>query len=164
MTRESVPSFSLTFGVNIHLECLHMYKFIKSLIKLALLLLAIALVFDLHYQGQSIRALAKEYGVKVTSWLYEQGKSLVGKDLKDLTPSSLPKLENTLKSLENSIEGDGKKDNVKKNLEGNKDQSKRLESQKANEAKLDQLTPEDRAKLKELLDQKIKAKPKTSSL
>lgn len=146
-----------------------MYKLIKNVIKLSLLLLAVALVFDLHYQGQSIRKWAKDYGLKITAWTYEQGKNLVGKDLKDLTPSSLPKgLEDSFKALENSIDNGNEKKDVKKNLEGGKDesknQSKKPETTKANAAKLDQLTDADRAKLKELLDQKAKAKPSASSL
>lgn len=137
-----------------------MWKLIKNFVKVLLLLLIIALVFDLHYQGKSIRELAKDYGWKIASWLYTEGKSLVGKDLKDLTPSSIsPKLENTLKILDN--EADSKKNDVKKALEDNKnenkDQSKKSETQPSNVTKLDQLTEQDRAKLKELLDQKLKA-------
>ncbi len=134
-----------------------MWKLVKNIFKLTLLLFAIALVFDLHYQGQSIRQLSKEYGWKISAWLYGQGKSLVGKDLKDLTPSSLPKLENTLKTLENDLNNNEKKNDVKKTLENSKDQSKKAETLKGNMTKLDQLTEQDRAKLKELLNQKVKA-------
>lgn len=125
-----------------------MYKTIKTILKIVVILFAIALVLDLHYQGRSIRQWSKEYGWKATSWIYSQGKSLVGKDLKDLTPSSLPKIEKALKFIETDSNSGDKKDDVKKSLEGN-DASK-------DQSKLDQLTEKDRAKLKEFLDQKSK--------
>lgn len=137
-----------------------MYKFIKNVLKLALVLLAIALLLDLHYQGRSIRQWSKEYAWKASAWIYEKGKSWVGKDLKDLTPSSMPKIEKALKFIESDSNKDEKKEDVKKSLEGSdasKDQSRKPESSKANLTKLDQLTEQDRAKLKELLEQKVKA-------
>lgn len=142
-----------------------MYNLIKKIIKIVILLLVIALVFDLHYQGQSIRQWSKDYGVKISAWLYDKGKDLVGKDLKDLTPSSLPRLEKSLKSLTNDADQPEKKNEVKKSLEdaAPKDQSMKAETQRSNVTKLDQLTDQDRAKLKELLEQKSK-NSKTSSL
>ncbi len=141
-----------------------MYKTIKTILKIVLILFAIALILDLHYQGRSIRQWSKEYAWKATSWIYSQGKSLVGKDLKDLTPSSLPKLEKALKFIEPDSNNSEKKEDVKKSLEGGKDdsssnQSHKPETSKANVTRLDQLTNQDRAKLKELLDQKVLSSP-----
>jgi len=139
-----------------------MYKTIKTLVKLALLLFAVALILDLHYEGRSIRQWSKEYAWKASNWVYGQSKALVGKDLKDLTPSALPKLEDALKSIGNDSTNDTQKNDVKKSLENNdssKDQSKKAETSKASVSKLDQLTDQDRAKLRELLEQKSKSKP-----
>ncbi len=146
-----------------------MYQLIKRIIKIVLVLFAIALILDLQYEGRSIRQWSKEYGLKASAWVFNQSKSLVGKDLKDLTPPSLPKLENTLKSLGDGFKSNDQSDDVKKNLEGDKqdpskDQSKKAESSKANVTKLDQHTEEDRAKLKALLEKKSKEKPQASSL
>ncbi len=146
-----------------------MYKTIKTIIKFALIIFGIVLLLDLHYQGRSIREMSKDYAWKISAWIYGQGKSLVGKDLKDLTPSSIPKIEKALKFIENdsNLNNGEKRDDVKKSLEDNdssKDQSKKPETSKSNVTKLDQLTEQDRAKLKELLEQKVKDKPKTSSL
>lgn len=146
-----------------------MYQLLKKIFKIALVLFAIALLLDLQWEGRSIRQVSKEYGLKASAWVYSQGKALVGKDLKDLTPSSLPKIENTLKSLGDDLKNGGEKnDDVKKNLEGGKDDSSRNatkpESSKSNLTKLDQHTEQDRAKLKELLEKKSKEKAQISPL
>jgi len=149
-------AYFLTFSVNIYLEYAIMFKLIKTILKLALLLFIVALIFDLHYQGRSIRHWSKEYAWKLSSFLYEKGKALVGKDLKDLTPSSFPQLQDTLKSLGNEAEEPEKKKEIKKFLEGepSKGSSKKTETLNSNMTKLDQLSDQDRAKLKKLLEQK----------
>lgn len=146
-----------------------MYQLIKRIIKIVLVLFAIALILDLQYEGRSIRQWSKEYGLKASGWVFNQGKSLVGKDLKDLTPSSLPKLENTLKSLGDGFKSNDPNEDVKKNLEGDKqdpskDQTKKAETSKSNLTHLDQLTDQDRAKLKALLEKKSKEKSQATSL
>src|SRR4029450_10875461 len=76
-----------------------MIKSIRTIVKIALILLVVALVLDLHYKGKSSRQYAKEYGEKAFQYLQRAYKNLVGKDLEELTPKSLSDLPKKVKSL-----------------------------------------------------------------
>src|SRR4030095_3833937 len=76
-----------------------MFKHLRTLLKVAILLIAVALILDLHYKGKSSREYAKEYGQKAFQYLHRAYKNLVGKDLEELAPKSLSDLPKKVKSL-----------------------------------------------------------------
>src|SRR4029434_5522465 len=82
-----------------HIGAADMIKSIRTIVKIALILVVVALVLDLHYKGKSSRQYAKEYGQKAFQYLHQVYKNLVGKDLEELTPKSLSDLPNKVKSL-----------------------------------------------------------------
>jgi hypothetical protein len=130
-----------------------MIKWIRRLVKIAVLLIAVALILDLHYQGKSARQYAKEYGEKGVQWVYRTYKNLVGKDLEDLTPKSLSDIPAKIKQLGSETENKNSPPALKKEvLQENPSQKQQGSSGSPD----DGITHEDREKLKQLLEQKSK--------
>ena len=117
-----------------------MFRLIKNLIKITLLFIAVALILNLRYQGRSARDYAEEYGLKVFQWAYQKSKTLNNKDVEQLIPEATTQLKKEVESLMN------KSDNSLKT---------KPESQKA-----DQLTAQDRERLKKLVEAKMKPESK----
>ncbi len=114
-----------------------MFTFVKKILKITLVLVAIAVIFDFHYQGKSAREYARIYGWEALSYLYTQAKSLVGKDIEDLAPKSFKQLPGQIEALLPS----------------------QSESKKSVPLKGDALTPQDREALDKLLKEKLKKHP-----
>lgn len=118
-----------------------MFKLIKRLIQIAILFIIFALIFNLKYNGVSTRIYAEEYGKKIFNYLYHLGKSLVGKDLKEIGPEILPTVKEKFEELSNET--------LNKTLP--------KESLKKNEPKKepqDKISNEDRKKLEKLVKEK----------
>ncbi|MBL7685711.1 MAG: hypothetical protein JNK65_06730 [Deltaproteobacteria bacterium] len=145
----------------------------SRIIKLVVLLAIVAVALDLHYQGRSARDYAKEYGLKLVDFVYTQGKSLVGKDLSEMTPKTLSDLPKHLKLEDSKTKQETvRKDSpVQEKQEDKKEiqvQKKELTSSVAESipstrpvskpasSKNDQLTNDDRESLKKLLEEKNK--------
>jgi hypothetical protein len=122
-----------------------MFKWFHRLVRLAILLVVIALIFDFHYKGRSSRDYALEYGKKAFTYLYGRAKALMGKDLEEITPKSISEVPEKLKELAGANEK--KADTPPSSKE--KDSSS---------SKGDDLTDEDRAALKKLLEEKSQTK------
>jgi|GEM_PF-2426459 len=136
-----------------------MIRHIRTLVKIVLILVVVALVLDLHYKGKSSRQYAKEYGEKAIQYLHRTYKNLVGKDLEELTPKSLSDLPKKVKSL---TEDPDKKDiTVPSNITTpSKEEVSKLNPSGAAPVppnpKIDGLTDEDRARMQKLLEEKMK--------
>ncbi|MFO1520433.1 MAG: hypothetical protein U1F57_12355 [bacterium] len=130
-----------------------MFKLFNRLWKLALILVAVALIFDFHYKGRSTRDYAKEYGMKAFHWAYGFTKGLIGKDIEDL-PKTFKDLPDQLKS------GGAEKPKPVELSKGPAPTAKEEAAAKPAEAKpnekQDSITPEDREALKKLLEKKMK--------
>ena len=124
-----------------------MFKWLNRLVKLAILLVVIALIFDFHYKGRSSRDYAWDYGKKAFAYLYERGRALVGKDLEEIAPKSISDIPGKLKE----ITGISEKDANEKAKAEVKSEDKSLD-------KGDNLTDEDREALKKLLEKKSQKK------
>lgn len=135
-----------------------MIKSIRTIVKIALILLVVALVLDLHYKGKSSRQYAKEYGEKAFQYLQRAYKNLVGKDLEELTPKSLSDLPKKVKSL---TEDPDKKELVAPtNLApAAKEELSKVAPSNApaipSNPQNDGLTEEDRQRMKKLLEEKM---------
>jgi len=117
-----------------------MFRLIKNIIKITLLFIAVALILNLRYQGRSARDYAEEYGLKLFQWAYQKSKSLNNKDIEQLIPAATTEIKKEVESLMNK---------------GDNSKSIKAESQKA-----DQLTSQDRARLKQLVEEKMKPESK----
>src|SRR5215467_12229910 len=85
-----------------------MIKLIRRLVKIAVLLIAVALILDVHYKGKSARQYAKEYGEQAIQFVYRTYKNLVGKDLEDITPKSISDIPTKIKQLGSEADKDKK--------------------------------------------------------
>jgi len=119
-----------------------MLRWLNRLIKLAILLVVIALIFDLHYKGRSSRDYAWEYGKKASAYLYDRFKALVGKDLDEIRPKSLSEIPAKVKEIA-GVGGTDAEPKATDNKPGEKGSG---------------LTEEDREALRKLLEQKSQKK------
>lgn len=122
-----------------------MFRLFKRIFQIAILFIIFALIFNLKYNGTSARTYAEEYGTKAFAYLYQLGKNLVGKDLKEIGPEIIPTVKEKFKEFGNDVENEkSSKETVKKN-----------EPKKTSQ---DKLTDEDREKLNKLLKEKTEKK------
>lgn len=125
-----------------------MIRWIKKLFKLALLLVVVALIFNFQYRGKSARQYALEYGLPAVEWVYEKIKWLINKDVTEIVPKSVPDLKEKAKEVQKEIYS------VMPNGKGETQvQNKGLAESKPRQ---DSITNQDREKLKQLLERKIK--------
>ena len=103
-----------------------MFKFIKRILQITLLFILVALILNLKYNKKSAREYASEYGKKIFNSIYQFGKGLVGKDLKEIGSDLLPTVKKTFKEFD----------------------------EKNTPSSQDQLTDQDRKKLEKLLKEK----------
>ena len=130
-----------------------MIKWIRRLVKIAVLLVIVALILDVHYKGKSARQYAKEYGEKAVQFVYRTYKNLVGKDLDELTPKSLSEIPTKIKQLGSETENKSPSSPSKKEvLQDSLSQKPSGPSHPPDEG----ITHEDQEKLKQLLEQKSK--------
>lgn len=122
-----------------------MFKLFKRIFQIAILFIIFALIFNLKYNGTSSRTYAEEYGTKVFAYLYQLGKNLIGKDLKEIGPEILPTVKEKFKEFSNEPQKE------KPSQEGVKKNEPKKQSQ-------DKLTDEDREKLNKLLKEKSQKK------
>ncbi len=118
-----------------------MFKLISWIFKIALLLVVVALLLDLKYQGKSSRDYASEYGWKAASMIWGEAKKMKGKELGDI-PKSLPSLP----------EVSGKLKEVTDKLNGTEAAKPKVSAPAA----ADHISKKDREELKKLLDDKAK--------
>jgi hypothetical protein len=115
-----------------------MFGLVRKLIKLAILIVVIALIFNFQYKGKPARQYAREYGLKygeqLAQYIYHQVKGIINKDMGE--------------EIEKIKSSDGNSPVVQTDTA--------VSHQDAPPPKKDGITDQDRETLKKLLEQKSK--------